>query len=133
MKLNRTQQWLREQDEEAVIYDGLDGAVVGIGHRCGQPPVVVYDYDRIVKVLVERDLITPEEATEWIDHNIIGGWIGDRTPIVMQRMYRASRKQRVVNAEIARLRSALEKIAEMKDEPFCAEYAHDVLRRSVEP
>ena len=41
MKLNRTQQWIRDQDEGALIYDGLDAAVIGMGHRSGQPPTVV--------------------------------------------------------------------------------------------
>jgi hypothetical protein len=129
MKLNRTQQWIRDQDEDALIYDGLDAAVIGMGHRCGQPPTVVYDHDRIVRALVERDLVTEEEAVEWIDHNIIGGWIGERTPIVMQRLYRAPRRQRTVNEEIVRLRSALEKIAENKDEPNARDFAVEVLHR----
>ena len=133
MKLNRTQQWLREQDEDAVIYNGFDGAVIGVGHRCGQPPVVVYDYDRIVKVLVERDLLTLEEAVEWIEHNMVGGWIGDRTPIVMNRMYRAPRRRRTVDAEIVRLRTALAHIAENRDEPYARDYAADVLARKEAP
>jgi hypothetical protein len=131
MKLNRTQQWIRDLDEDALIYDGLDAAVIGMGHRCGQPPTVVYDHERIVRVLVERDLVTEEEAVEWIDHNIIGGWIGERTPIVMQRLYRASRRRRTVNEEIVRLRSALEKIAENKDEPYARDFAIDALKNGT--
>jgi hypothetical protein len=129
VKLNRTQQWIREQDDAALVFNGFDAAVIGMGYRCGQPPVVVYDRDRIVRVLVEKDLMTEEEAEEFIDHNIVGGWIGERTPIVMQRMYRSPRRTRTTSKEISRLRSALEKIAENNDEPFARDFAIDVLHK----
>jgi len=38
-----------------------------------------------------------------------------------------------VNQEIARLRKALQHIAEMRDEPFCADFARDVLDGKVNP
>jgi hypothetical protein len=127
--MNRTQQWIREQDDAALVFNGFDGAVIGMGYRCGKPPVVVYDRDRIVRILVEKDLMTDEEAEEFIDHKIVGGWIGERTPIVMQRMYRSPRRTRTTNEEICRLRAALERIAENNDEPNARDFAFEVLHR----
>jgi hypothetical protein len=46
--------------------------------------VVVYDRGRIVRLLVERDGMTEEQASEFCSVNIEGGWLGPRTPIVVE-------------------------------------------------
>ena len=47
--------------------------------------MIVYDYDKMVKVLVTRDDMSYEEAEEYIDFNIVGAWIGDTTPIIVTK------------------------------------------------
>src|SRR5262245_46864460 len=47
----------------------FDEAIVGIGERCGQPSLLVYDYEKIVEVLV-KDGMDYEEAIEYADFNI---------------------------------------------------------------
>ena len=54
--------------------------MVGIGYRFNAGPLAVYDIERVLQVL-EKDGMTEEEAIEWYDFNIIGGWVGDGTPI----------------------------------------------------
>lgn len=76
---------LAEENSEALLADGLEGALVGIGHRCGQPALAVYDCERIIDVLVERDGMTREEAAEHMDFNIVGAWVGENTPIFLYR------------------------------------------------
>ena len=83
---NRIREWVAERDDEAVMFDGLDAAVLGMGVRCGEPAVVVYDRERIVRLLVERDGMTEEQASEFCSVNIEGGWLGPRTPIVVERI-----------------------------------------------
>jgi hypothetical protein len=85
---DHTREWIAERDDEAVMFDGLDAAVVGMGVRCGQPAIVVYDRARILRILVERDGMTEEEADEFCSFNIEGGWLGDRTPIVVEMLPR---------------------------------------------
>jgi hypothetical protein len=85
---NHTREWIAERDDEAVMFDGLDAAVVGMGVRCGQPAIVVYDRARILRILVERDGMTEEEADEFCSFNIEGGWLGERTPIVVEMLPR---------------------------------------------
>lgn len=63
--------------------DGLDAAIIGIGQRCGQPDLVVYDIHKVIDILVERDGMTHDEAAEFFDFNIGGGWHGEGTPIWM--------------------------------------------------
>ena len=31
--------------------DGLDAAIIGVGHRCGDPSVIIYDIDLAIKIV----------------------------------------------------------------------------------
>ena len=66
-------------------WDGFDNAIVGVGERNNTDSMIVYDYDKMVKVLVTRDDMSYEEAEEYIDFNIVGAWIGDTTPIIVTK------------------------------------------------
>ena len=66
-------------------WDGFDSAVIGVGERNNTDSMIVYDYDKMVKVLVTRDDMSYEEAEEYIDFNIVGAWIGDTTPIIVTK------------------------------------------------
>ena len=66
-------------------WDGFDNAIIGGGERCTTDSMIVYDYDKMVKVLVTRDDMSYEEAEEYIDFNIVGAWIGDTTPIIVTK------------------------------------------------
>jgi hypothetical protein len=79
--------WAEEQlvDEEegALFMDGLDAAIVGIGRQFTKPPLVVYDYALIVETLVKGSDMPEDEVVEYVDFNIIGAWVGERTPFVI--------------------------------------------------
>ena len=124
-------EWIAERDDEAVMFDGLDDAVVGIGVRCGQPAIVVYDRSRIVRILVDRDGMTDEEACEFCSFNIECGWLGPRTPIVVEMIHQGRQDDLGVDAiqEIDRLRKALQHISEMKDQPLARNLAVEVLNQ----
>ena len=74
-------------DDELLFADGFDVAVIGVGSRCGEPDVVVYDVDLCIQVLMERDEMTYEEAAEFISYNTVGAWVGDRTPMYVKRLF----------------------------------------------
>lgn len=67
--------------EGAVTLDGFDDAIVGVS----EGGKVVYDYDKMVQCLVDRDGMTDEEAMEFIDYNTIRSipYAGALAPIVM--------------------------------------------------
>jgi hypothetical protein len=67
-----------------LLVDGADDAIIGYINRCGQPMVVIYDYQRLVEHFVSEGM-SEDEATEWIEFNIIGAWIGEGTPGVLMR------------------------------------------------
>lgn len=47
-------------------------------------PIVAYDVDKMLKIMVERDGMTYEEAMEYFGYNILGAWMGENTPVYIQ-------------------------------------------------
>lgn len=70
--------------EGAIVLDNCDAAIIGYGGQHGTEPVLIYDYDLLVGVFMKNGL-NDEEAIEYVDHNIVGLWAGERTPIIMFR------------------------------------------------
>tara|TARA_R110001592_G_scaffold302863_1_gene574840 strand:- start:616 stop:864 length:249 start_codon:yes stop_codon:yes gene_type:complete len=60
--------------------DGYNAAIMGIVQRCGQEPVILYDTDKVLEILVYRDGMTYDEAVEFFEFNVLGAWVGDETP-----------------------------------------------------
>lgn len=46
----------------------------------GEEDIVVYDYDKCVQILMQREQFTEEEAEEWMDYNVVCARSGDSTP-----------------------------------------------------
>lgn len=84
---------LAEANEEALLADGFEDALVGYveawlpcegksGKVTGSSPGVValYDREKCVEVLVKRDGMTDEEALEYLEFNTLGAYMGPGTP-----------------------------------------------------
>ena len=67
--------------DDAVQWDDCDNAIIGVVKRCDNAGVLLYDYDLLVAVFIEQGM-SEEEAVEWIDHNILGAWVGEGTPFI---------------------------------------------------
>lgn len=72
-------------DEELLFADGYDEAIIGYVHRCGEDPIVVYDAEKCIDLLVEDSGMDRDEAEEFFDFNVVGGWVGKRTPAFLVR------------------------------------------------
>ena len=59
----------------------FDAAIVGIAERIGMSEVVVYDITKIIDVLCERDGMNRDMAAEYYEFNILGAYVGERTPL----------------------------------------------------
>jgi hypothetical protein len=77
----RITEWLLGFNPDALTADGFEDAFLGICEQFGRPPVAAYDYDACIKLLVERDGASQEEAVEFFDFNVIGAWVGGSTPV----------------------------------------------------
>lgn len=80
-----TIQDLAEENPEALLLDGFEAAFVGVARRCGQPSLAVYDAELCIRVLMQRDGMTEDEAVEFFDFNTAGAWVGPNTPIILEK------------------------------------------------
>ena len=74
------QELLEDLDPPALTADGFEDALIGYVERFGMSAVALYDRDKCIQVLVDRDGMTEEEAEEFFSFNTIGAWVGDATP-----------------------------------------------------
>ena len=68
-----------------IKYDGYDEAIIGpasIWRESTQVSVLVYDAEKIREILM-RDGMDAEEAREFIEFNIDGGYLGIETPVLV--------------------------------------------------
>lgn len=81
---------LLDEEDEILFMDGFDEAIVGLGTRFGiTEPIVVYDKNKVIEILM-NDMESEDEddsytmALEYFEYNIIGAWVGDRTPMFIE-------------------------------------------------
>jgi|TARA_Y100000389_G_scaffold39193_1_gene33584 hypothetical protein len=76
-----TREDVAEYNEEALICDGFDEAIIGVAERINLGPVAAYSVEKIIEILMERDEMTYEDAYEYFSYNVIGAWMGEYTPV----------------------------------------------------
>ena len=59
-----------------LLADGFDECLIGLGRRCGKPDIAVYDEEKCIDLLMKRDGMTHDEATEFFEFNVVGSWGG---------------------------------------------------------
>ena len=76
---------IQEINPDALVCDGFDEAILGMAERINFGPVVAYDVDKMIDIMVERDGMTHEEALEYFNFNILGAWMGEFTPVFISK------------------------------------------------
>lgn len=79
------------REELSEDYEGLlflsevefDEAIIGVAERIGMEAVVAYDTDKVIEILARE--MTEEEAVEYFEFNILGAYVGERTPIFVKK------------------------------------------------
>lgn len=69
-------------DPNTLYADGFEDALIGLGWQHTKL-IAIYDYDKCVEILMDRDGMTNEEAIEWMEYNVVGSWVGDYTPVFL--------------------------------------------------
>lgn len=72
---------IEELNPKALKADGFDDAIIGVGAVCSNPEILVYDANKCIKILMERDGMDYEEASEFFDFNVRGAYMGEGTPM----------------------------------------------------
>lgn len=69
-------------EDYILVADGFEKALLGVGRRALQPDIAVYDEDKCIEVLMAQGM-DREEAMEHFEFNVVGSWVGDKTPLFM--------------------------------------------------
>lgn len=76
-------EYLEEMGESTLLMDGFEDALIGFSRRINDPLLAVYSYDKMIEVLMMRDGMSYDDATEYIDFNCVGAYVGEQTPIIV--------------------------------------------------
>ena len=78
-------QW--DEYEGVIFYDEFDAAFVGFACQFNVGPIAVYDQRKVIEILVangDEDSESPyEDALDHFGFNVIGSYVGERTPIFL--------------------------------------------------
>ena len=73
------------EQQGSIVYDQCASAFLGNLFRFGKSDfVAVYDYRKVIRILV-KDGMSMRDAVEWFDFNIVGGYLGETTPVFLNR------------------------------------------------
>ena len=76
----------RDLIEGMMIADGFDEAIIGYCYdMVASEDRVIYSFNKCVDIL-KRDM-NEEEAIEYMEFNVIGAYMGKKTPLFMQEMF----------------------------------------------
>ena len=74
---------IADLNPESLFADGFDNALIGYD---ASSFCAVYDYTNCLDILHKRDSMTPEEAHEYMEFNVVGAYVGDFTPTFVHTM-----------------------------------------------
>jgi hypothetical protein len=84
--MHAKREWVEEtaasRDEDVVVLDGYDGAILAVTEVQGAM-VVVYDHEQLLEIAMEKEGWSYEEALDWVGFNIenmSGILVADRAP-----------------------------------------------------
>tara|TARA_B100000886_G_scaffold103384_1_gene68718 strand:+ start:1144 stop:1392 length:249 start_codon:yes stop_codon:yes gene_type:complete len=65
--------------------DGFDKAFLGVASRFNMEDVFAYDMDECIAILCRRDNMSYEDAIEFFHYNVLGAWVGKKTPLFLKK------------------------------------------------
>ena len=69
-------------DEEFLIADGFDSAVIGVDEKSMR---LIYSVTKCIEILMRS--MSEEDAFEYFDYNVEGAYVGEKTPIWCNDVY----------------------------------------------
>ena len=85
METNLTLDEIADINPEAMLADGFDKGILGMCVQFGSEPVVAYDFNKCVEIIMERDGMEREEAIDFMNFNVVGAYVGLSTPVFIMR------------------------------------------------
>jgi hypothetical protein len=83
--MNPVRERISDEYPDLLVMDPeyLDAAIIGVATRVGLE-AVCYDLNKLIRLLVDHDSMTEDEAMEYIDFNMRGAWVGEHTPVFLE-------------------------------------------------
>jgi hypothetical protein len=77
--------FISEDNPRAITYDGLDNAIIGwtFASHDDDHSVLVYSRDKIIRIFMERDDMSYDDAMEFFDYNVLGLSLGEHQPVII--------------------------------------------------
>lgn len=69
--------------EDLLKFDGFDEAVIGVATRAGQESVLLYDYDKMVEILMDKNKWDRDDTEDFLHYNTLSAYMGPKTPAVL--------------------------------------------------
>jgi hypothetical protein len=76
------QELITLENENAVILNGFDEAILGMTYAFGKEPVVAYSINKILETLI-KDGMTLEDAQEYFEYNILNAYFAEHNPVFL--------------------------------------------------
>lgn len=81
---------ISEYNPEAVVFEGLDEAIIGIGQQWGSSTVAIYDREKAIEIFQKnfiKEGADPDQAyvdaVEYFEFNVECVYVGEHTPIII--------------------------------------------------
>jgi hypothetical protein len=69
-----------------MLAEGFERAFLGIAEDYAGHPRAVYDYGKCLRILMIEKCMSQDEAIDTMDFKVVGAFVGEATPIFVQRM-----------------------------------------------
>jgi hypothetical protein len=91
MNVKEIKEWVTSYNDEALLADGFEDAIIGMGQQHGSNSVVIYDRDKCIEILAKQYIKEGYkkpylDAEDFFGYNVECAYVGKNTPIFMQRI-----------------------------------------------
>ena len=73
--------------DKILLADGFENAFMGIVESFGSKPKALYNSEKCIDILMDRDGMDYHEATEYFSFNVEQAYVGEYTPAFMEPFY----------------------------------------------
>ncbi|AXH71248.1 hypothetical protein BSP36_203 [Bacillus phage BSP36] len=83
MDKQEMKEYISEGNDTMLFANGFDEALIGVVTIAGPQgayDTALYDRGRCIRILIERDGMTEEDAEEYFEFNIANSYVGEGTP-----------------------------------------------------
>ena len=83
MNIEEQKEYIAQQNDEALLADGFEDALIGVGVIFNRS-LATYDMRKCIDILIKRDGMSEEEAVEYFEYNVTGSYVGENTPVFVE-------------------------------------------------